>query len=330
MSVQTITQVLVAASSCDLTDVQTVKDELNITGPNDDEVLARWITSASIDCKNFCNRPFQVETLRDRLFPQRDPLPRTTPGGVAPLQLSRWPIASAASQAGIAAPLSPLLTTVAGGALAARKYFATITYVTSLDETPASVESVVVIAAGRILQVASPPQDQLGLATGYNVYVGTATGKGTLQNVTPIAIGTAWTEPTSGLTTNGASQPNYTAIIENGFPLCEGTDFITDAAVGQLTRLDTFGHPRKWPAVSIVATYQAGYAVVPSEVADAAIRLVKHKWFARGRDPFLRQENIEGVYEAQYWIAQGPGTSGNLPPDVVDVLDNYRVPVTVG
>jgi hypothetical protein len=334
MSVPVITTVLTAAASYDLTDLQTVKGELNITDPASDAAIGRWITAVSLEIRQFCNRIFQVETVRDSFFPQRDAVPQVVTGGTRPLQLTRRPLINAPSTAGIAPPVAPTLSAVAGGALAATKYFAAVTYVTSLGETPASSETVLAVAANSLLQVAAPALDFKGLATGYNVYVSAASGAEIKQNTTPIAIGTPWTEPTSGLVA-GTAMPPFTAVVENAIPLGEGVDFLTDAqpaallseSAGQLTRLDTNGWPKKWPALPITVQYSAGYTTLPADVVDAAILLVKHRWFSRGRDPYLRQENIPGVYEASYWIAQGPGTNGNLPPDVEDKLEKYRVPV---
>jgi hypothetical protein len=41
----------------------------------------------------------------------------------------------------------------------------------------------------------------------------------------------------------------------------------------------------------------------------------------------LKQETVVGILERQWWIATG-AESGNLSPDISDVLDNYRVPLT--
>lgn len=53
------------------------------------------------------------------------------------------------------------------------------------------------VGANNLLTVASPASVTNGI--GYNVYVGTAADGETLQNNSPIAYGTGWTEPTSGL-----------------------------------------------------------------------------------------------------------------------------------
>jgi hypothetical protein len=112
---------------------------------------------------------------------------------------------------GIAPPPPPVLSQTAGGSLGAQTCFVVLTLVTPLGETLPSAESSLAAAADNLLGVASPAVPAQTLATAYNVYAGATSGAETLQNATPIAIGTAWTEPTSGLTTNGAVPPITTA-----------------------------------------------------------------------------------------------------------------------
>jgi hypothetical protein len=119
--------------------------------------------------------------------------------------------AEATENVGVATPAAaPTLSQVAGGTIAATTYFAKITYVNALGETLASAESSLAVAANSVLRIASPPAS--GDATGYNVYVSTATGTETKQNAVPIAIGTAWTEPTTGLIAGAAVPASSTAL----------------------------------------------------------------------------------------------------------------------
>jgi Protein of unknown function (DUF4054) len=110
-------------------------------------------------------------------------------------------------------PSAPGLSQAAGGALASVTAYAVVTFVTSVGETTQSAQSQIAIAADNLLTVASPtiPSgiDGTSTITGWNVYVGTAPGTYALQNTTPIAIGTNWTEPLTGLVTNAGSPPAY-------------------------------------------------------------------------------------------------------------------------
>lgn len=119
------------------------------------------------------------------------------------------------------------------------------------------------------------------------------------------------------------------AVVENSVTLTAGTDFLTIAANGTLQRLDGNSYPTIWPALYTTVTFQAGYAVIPADIADAVIRLIKMRWFARKRDPMLRSESIPGVRDVAYWVATGDD-AGAMPPEIVDLLNNYRVPTVAG
>ena len=99
-------------------------------------------------------------------------------------------------------PAAPTLSSVAAGTLAATTYYVKITYVNAAGETLPSAEASLAVAADYVLSVASPAATSG--ASGWNVFVSTATGTETLQNSSPIAIGTAWQEPTTGLISGSA------------------------------------------------------------------------------------------------------------------------------
>lgn len=113
------------------------------------------------------------------------------------------------------------------------------------------------------------------------------------------------------------------SVTENGDALTDATDYRVDKDTGGLWRLDGLAYPFVWKAWPIVATYQGGYSDIPADVQDACIRLVKARYLAKGRDPFMKSESIPGVRDVSYWIATG-SDAGNMPPDVADILNNYR------
>jgi hypothetical protein len=119
---------------------------------------------------------------------------------------------------------------------------------------------------------------------------------------------------------------SVTSVTENGVMLVQDTDFKIDAVNGQLIRLDTDGYPKLWPLYPIVVVYIGGFAKIPVDVQDAVVRMVTRRYASKGRDPNLRQQNIPGVLEQSWWISTGTD-SGNMSPDISDILDNYRVPV---
>ena len=92
---------------------------------------------------------------------------------------------------------------VGGARLAGRDdRFVVVTYLTASGETVASAAASLALAANRVLSVASPTA--VAGALGCNVYVSTTAGAETRQNASPLAIGTAWQEPTGGLVAGAA------------------------------------------------------------------------------------------------------------------------------
>jgi hypothetical protein len=97
MQFQIITTVVTAATSYDLTALQTVKDELGELTNNNDALLKRYISNTSAAAAQYCNRVFPVETVSDSFNPWRDAGRVLFHGRQAPLQLSRWPIVAITS-----------------------------------------------------------------------------------------------------------------------------------------------------------------------------------------------------------------------------------------
>lgn len=140
--------------------------------------------------------------------------------------LAGWAFAFVMGQeaftAGGVAPAAPTLASVAGGALAATSYYAKITYVYPNGESLPSAEATLAVIADDVLQITSPAAS--GTATGYNVYVSSAAGTETKQNVAPIAIGTAWTEPNTGLIAGAAPPVASTAPNTHAFTWLDTCD----------------------------------------------------------------------------------------------------------
>ena len=103
---------------------------------------------------------------------------------------------------GLLAPAAATLSQVSGGSISATTYYVELTYLNSSgQQTTGSTEASLAVDANHLLQVSSPAASGSGggAAVSYNVAVSTVTGTETIQNSTPIAIGTNWSEPTSGL-----------------------------------------------------------------------------------------------------------------------------------
>ncbi len=116
----------------------------------------------------------------------------------------------------LAAPAAPTLYTVPGGALGPRTYFVTVSYIvvypSGTEETLCSAETSIVVPAGYLLGVTSPPTPPDYILEPpiptfkYNVYVSQTSGAETLQSVMPTTQGGDWQEPLSGLI-SGVSMP---------------------------------------------------------------------------------------------------------------------------
>jgi hypothetical protein len=314
MAVETITTVLVPAPTpsggtdrtpawaYDLTDLVTVKDELNITDTKSDDFLQRGISQASQIIRNECNRTFQVETVQDVLYIQQDPYPFQVPGGVFALQLSRWPLVDAAP----------------------------VNFTGNLHGTT-TVDGL----------VAAPGSSLAGIAEGSLIFAPVSlAGVPVTENIAPGTIVASVNVSGGSLTlsaaalASGAAQALNTglSVVQTiaagvGQLLTYGTDFTVDADRGWLIRLDTFtGIAVKWEALPTTVIYQAGFPTIPYDLVEATLRYVTLRYSARGRDPMLRAQDTQGLGRQEWWVG-GPPKSGNVPEELVGVIDRYRVPV---
>lgn len=89
-----ISRVTVPAASRDLVSLETIKEELDLSGTdaNRDARLTRYIKEQSRAAENYCNRVFAVETIEDTFFPRRDPPLVVALEGLDPLQLAKYPL----------------------------------------------------------------------------------------------------------------------------------------------------------------------------------------------------------------------------------------------
>ncbi len=309
MAVETITTVLVAASlpldadgdtdttstasPYDLTDLATVKDELQIptTDTSKDAFLARAITQASSAISKYCNRVFAVEAVQDQIYIQQDAYPFQVPGGVYPLQLSRWPLTQ---------------STVAG-----------FTGNTHSSLVVDSLSSAVGVSAGSLI-----------FASDGSIPAGT-----TVAGVQPksLTLSQAATATGTAVSLNTGLQVVQTIGVGDLQTLVYGQDFTIDAARGWLIRLNPFtGASEKWEAQPVTVQYQGGYAEIPADLADACLRLVTARYFARGRDPALVERSQGPNLGAQrWWVGTTPGQKGAFPPEIAEIIDQYRVPVAI-
>lgn len=303
MAVECITTTLIAASASppvgpyDLTTLATVHDELEIStdSTSKDGFLQRVITEASSIIADYCNRVFMIEAVQDQCFIQQDPYPYQVPGGVYPLQLSRWPMVNANVIA---------FTGNTHGS----------TTVDGIASTAGIVKGALVFAAD-----GSIPAGTTITAIATNA----------------ITLSQAATSSEAALSLNTGVQVIQELSVGDPQVLIYGTDYTVDAARGWLIRLNSWtGVSEKWEAIPVTVQYQGGYATgggaangVPADLEAACLRLVVARYTARGRDPMLVEENQPGVGSQRFWIGGAPGQIGALPPEVESLVRKYRVPV---
>lgn len=299
MAVEIITTVLLAATATaparpyDLTDLATVHDELSITtnDTSNDTFLSRAITQASSAIANYCNRVFQIEAVQDLFYIQQDPYPYQVPGGVFPLQLSRWPLT---------------------------------------DSTPISFTGNThgSILVDGIASTAGMEQGDLVFAADGSIPAGTEIAS--IVGPNSINLSKAASSSSTGLSMNIGLQVVQTLSVGVTQTLVYGKDFTVDAVKGWLIRLNLFtAIAAQWEAVPTVVQYQAGYDEIPDDLVEATLRMVTGRFRARGRDPVLMARDMNGnVGSERYWVGGMKGQVGSIPPEVVGLIEQYRVPVT--
>lgn len=173
-------------------------------------------------------------------------------------------------------PSSPALSQVAGGALGGTTYYVKTTFVTDSGEVVPSAEASLAVAANNLLKVTAPAvAGGVAGVTGWNVYVSTSAGTETKQNgSTPIALGTDWTEPGSGLVAGTALPAGLSVmsiLVEAGSMFANGA-VVTKTQQNSATFVAPVSNPRidrvvmdpVTGVISVVAGAEAASPVAPA------------------------------------------------------------------
>lgn len=85
-----------------------------------------------------------------------------------------------------------------------------------------------------------------------------------------------------------------------------------------------------WGIGRAVVKYEAGFvapdeedATLPDDINRAAVLLVRHAYYGRGRDPSIRIEESTGVGTTTYGLTSIG--NGNAPPEVQGLLSRYQI-----
>ena len=117
---------------------------------------------------------------------------------------------------GLAPPLAPSLSSVAGGSIGARTYGLRLAYLTPEGETLAGPGATLSVASSHLVEVASPVPE-VG-ATHYNVYMNVLPPNKFLSGVNALAV--------NGSPVNGSNVPPVSLPTrQNGFPIPIGTNW---------------------------------------------------------------------------------------------------------
>jgi hypothetical protein len=290
MGVKTVTTVLLAPDSYDLTDLPTVKDELNID-PSDssiDNFLTRAIAECSSQIHKYCNRTFPLETVQDLIFPDRDAYPYQIPGGVGELQLSRWPLT-------VGWTTIPLPSTVASG-------------------------NVIPLASTQGISVGQPVAGKY-IPWGTWVTAISPDVSVTLSNDVwqPVPEGQSLT---FGMAVSVKFQPGF------AYDLMDRCNYLVQSQSGQLVRLNHYTkYPTLWYPNETWVTYQGGFSEIPQDLVGAALRLITGRFYGKGRDPMLKSQEQPQLGTQSYWIGTMPGVRGAFTEEILGLIDRYRVPV---
>lgn len=215
-------------------------------------------------------------------------------------------------------PEPPIVSTAVSGALATRTYSLLVTFVDSLngESTPPQYSSPLFIPANSVAVVLSPTSllstNDAGVSYGfYNVY---ASSSSTIpqnlvkQNVSPIAIGTSWQEPNTGLVTTGPNPPGTNTLATiNGY-LIQFRYYQLETPLTSFTQ--TLQIPDKYTDVMIAGVNWHVLSFL-SRTPEAQIWLGN---YTRGLQAMIRDRNQQNRF-ADY-ISPDPSALGGMLPTI--------------
>jgi len=117
---------------------------------------------------------------------------------------------------------------------------------------------------------------------------------------------------------------SLTSVTEDDDTALTTSYYEADLGAGLLYRLDGSSNREWWMCSRLTVVYRAGYTLLtglPREIEKATIRLIQHRYYARGRDPYLRAQRVRNVLEQQFWVPSANESA--LPPDVRDMLATF-------
>lgn len=117
---------------------------------------------------------------------------------------------------------------------------------------------------------------------------------------------------------------SVSSVSEDDAAALDASLYQVDATTGFIYRLDEDADRSVWSADKVAVSYTAGYTLVstlPRAVEAACIQMVARRAYARGRDPNLRSESVDGVSTLQWWVSSD---SDGMTAAIREMLAPYR------
>lgn len=298
MGFSVVTTVLAPAASYDLTDLATVKDELSIGAANNasNTWLSRAISQASQAIANDTDRVFPPEYVQDNFDIEQDAHPYQTPGGLAVLQLARWPVLGVAS----------VTQTLSIG---------------SIQTLTEGVDFRADLDAGQLLRL-NPYTGSGSTWEARPVVVNYMAGFGSKVQETRTVPASPYqvtvTQAAAFSCDQAVARANGSALVRVSANPAVG-QYSLAAGVYTFNATDT--------GQSLTITY--GARAIPADLVEICLRLITGRFYAKGRDPSLVQRDTPGIGIERFWFGGAPGQKGAFPPEIDGALEFYRVHVVV-
>jgi hypothetical protein len=293
MSFLAITTVVSAATSRDMTDVETAKTELGITLPTNDAWISKAISQISRAIQTYIKRTLVPEVVQDVFDFQSQPQRHRRSLGLPELQLTRWPVLSVVSASQLQSD-GTMLALLEGTDFRVNYETGTLLRLNTSGYSAfwETLPLTVVYMAG---YGAKATEVQAVPAAPYKVTVAQSAAFSCDQSVI-YPSGTKLTR-VSGSPTVGQ------------YSVAAGIYMFAAADGGQSL------------------TFAYGTKGLPDDLVEVCLRLINARYRAKDRDPALVQIETPGVGTQRFWVGRTPGQSSAFPPDIEHMLDEYLMPV---
>lgn len=293
-----------AAPSQDMTDLDTVKTALGITGSGDDTTLSRLITVASEMVKDYTDRVFAREEVTERLA--------TPEGDLTRLMLQRYPIrlVQAIRFDDTDVDISNLIVSNDGAGFLYRPG--------GFGSTAIKIQEI-----DRVVTRLAEPSWEVDYVAGYTLSSFSAVS----ETFTSSEVDTS--NDTITVTGHGLVDGDPVSFSTAGTlpkPLSANRSYIARDVTTNTLKLAIEPTTEDHDPLSLTSGGSGTHTVVrdetlPQSLEQDAIAIVAHFFHSQARDPAIESEKL-GDWSAKYAGVADPG--GGLPPKVMARLERWR------